>query len=83
MFDGYTYHYVRSQFRDGVISPQFGGDVKVTDKERTIIDSIKDMNMIAGLEEVITCITSVIGVDESKLMKYLEAYNSSFLVKII
>ena len=79
MFDGYTYHYVRSQFQDGVISPQFGGDVKVTDKERTIIDSIKDMNMIAGLEEVITCITSVIGVDESKLMKYLEAYNSSFL----
>ena len=28
---------------------------------------------------MITCITSVIEVDESKLMKYLEAYNSSFL----
>ncbi len=79
MFDGYTYHYVKSKFPDGVVSPQFGGNVRVTDKERTIIDSIKDMNMIAGLEEVITCITSVIGVDEVKLMKYLETYNNSFL----
>ena len=59
VFDGYTYHFVKSQMQQGVTSPQFGGGVKVTDKERTILDSIKDMNLIAGLEETITCISSV------------------------
>ncbi len=79
VFDGYTYHFVKSQMQQGVTSPQFGGGVKVTDKERTILDSIKDMNLIAGLEETITCISSVADVDEAKLLDYLEIYGNPFL----
>lgn len=79
VFDGYTYHFVKSQMQQGVTTPQFGGGVKVTDKERTILDSIKDMNLIAGLEETITCIGSVADVDEAKLLDYLEIYGNPFL----
>ena len=79
VFDGYTYHFVKSQMQQGVTSPQFGGGVKVTDKERTILDSVKDMNLIAGLEETITCISSVADVDEAKLLDYLEIYGNPFL----
>ena len=79
VFDGYTYHFVKSQMQQGVTTPQFGGGVKVTDKERTILDSIKDMNLIAGVEETITCISSVADVDEAKLLDYLEIYGNPFL----
>ena len=78
-FDGYTYHYVNPQIGEGVTAPEFSGGVKVTDKERTILDSIKDLNLIAGLEETIECVTSVRWVDEAKLLKYLEHYKNPFL----
>ena len=78
-FDGYTYHYVKSQMREGVDALQFSGGITVTDKERTIADSIRDLNLIAGLEEVLDCVTSVKGIDEGKLLKYLDKYDSAFL----
>lgn len=78
-FDGYTYHYVKGQMKEGIVFPEFGGGVKVTDKERTIADSIKDMNLIAGLEEVLACVASVNNIDEAKLLIYLSEYNSAFL----
>ena len=53
--------------------------MRITDKERTIVDSIKDINLIAGLEEVLSCIVAVNGIDESKMLKYLSAYDSAFL----
>ena len=82
-FDGYTYHYVKGQMKDGIISPEFGGGVKVTDKERTIIDSIKDMNLIAGLEEVLSCVISVANIDEEKMLNYLAQYDNTFLYQKI
>lgn len=78
-FDGYTYHFVKSQTDDGVVMPEFSGGIKVTDKERTIVDSIKDINKIAGLEEVIECVTSMVNINECRLLKYMEAYNNPFL----
>lgn len=66
-FDGYTYHYVKEQMKEGIVSPEFSGGVRVTDKERTIVDSIKDINLIAGLEEVLSCVVSVNSIDETKL----------------
>lgn len=78
-FDGYIYHYVKSNIESGIVFPEFAGGVRITDKERTIVDSIRDINLIAGLEEVLSCVTSVVSVDEIKLLKYLEEYNNSFL----
>jgi len=78
-FDGYTYHYVKAQIKDGIVSPEFGGGVRITDKERTIADSIKDLNLIAGLEEVISCVSSLNSIDEKKMLNYLAGYDSAFL----
>ena len=78
-FDGYTYHYVKGQMKEGIVSPEFGGGVRVTDKERTITDSIKDLNLIAGLEEVLSCVASVSSIDEAKMLKYLAGYDIGFL----
>ena len=41
-FDGYTYHFVKGQMKEGIVTPEFGGGVRVTDKERTIVDSIME-----------------------------------------
>ena len=82
-FDGYTYHYVKGQMKDGIISPEFGGGMRVTDKERTIIDSIKDLNLIAGLEEVLSCVMSMANIDEEKMSDYMVQYDSAFLYQKI
>ena len=82
-FDGYIYHYVKSQMREGVETLQFSGGISVTDKERTIADSIRDLNQIAGLEEVLACVTCIKGIDEGKCLKYLEKYDSAFLYQKI
>lgn len=82
-FDGYTYHYVNSKVKPGIVSPEFSGGINVTDRERTIIDSIKDINLIAGLEEVLACILSVNYVDENKMLKYLAEYDSGFIYQKI
>ena len=82
-FDGYTYHYVKEWMKEGIVSPEFGGGVRVTDKERTIIDSVKDLNLIAGLEEVLSCLISVKRVDEGKMLKYLAGYDNAFLYQKI
>lgn len=55
--------------------------MRVTDKERTIVDSIKDINLIAGLEEVLSCVVSVNSIDETKLLNYLAGYDSAFYIR--
>ena len=78
-FDGYNYHFIRAKITDGVYTPEYSGGIKITDKEQTMLDSIKDMNRIAGLEEVISCMTSFKLLDEEKILKYLRKYDSIFL----
>ena len=78
-FDGLTYRFVKPKICGGVDAPQLSGGVRVTDKERTIVDCIKDMDWIAGPEEVIANIESVKRVNEDRLMKYLEKYENHFL----
>jgi predicted transcriptional regulator of viral defense system len=82
-FAGYMYHYVKEQINEGVESPEFSGGVRVTDKERTLLDSVKDLNIIAGLEEVLSFTKSVNSVDEARMVKYLEMYNNAFLYRKI
>ncbi len=78
-FDGYVYHCICSKCNKGIESVNFSGGVRVTDKERTVIDSIKDMDKIAGLEEVTENIQSISRLDEQRLFAYLECYSNQFL----
>ena len=78
-FDGYTYHFVKSRLSEGIDSPAYSGGIRVTDKERSLIDCIKDFNKIAGLEELIAIINSISNISEEKLLYYLRLYDNQFL----
>lgn len=78
-FDGYTYHYVTSKDLEGVETPAFSGGIRVTNLERTLVDSVKDMDKIAGIEEVIQDISSMKRMQEKRVLKYLELLSNQFL----
>ena len=78
-FDGYTYKYIHAKTQDGVENVQFSGGVRVTDMEKTLVDSVKDMDRISGLEEVTAFIQSIRKLNEDKLCRYMAEYGSQFL----
>ena len=78
-FDGYTYCFVASKNSEGIEKPPYSGGVAVTNLERTIVDSIKDMDKISGIEEVVQNMESVHRMQENRLLKYLELYQNQFL----
>ena len=57
-YDGVNYHRVERKQDTEVIQQ---GNVKVTSIEQTVVDSIRDFEKIAGLEEVIRCLMLVPG----------------------
>lgn len=78
-FEGYNYCYVASKCDSGIEEVMYSGGIRVTTKERTVIDSIKDMDKIAGMEEVIADIDAITRLNEEKLIKFLEVYDNQFL----
>lgn len=78
-FDGYTYVHVREKIHSGTERIKYSGGIRITDLERTVIDSIKDMDRISGIEEVVSIIEMAEGLDPERLLKYLDEYGSQFL----
>lgn len=78
-FDGYTYRYVASKSSEGVEKPAFSGGIAVTNIERTVVDCVKDMDKIAGIEEVVKNIESVQWLQEKRVLKYLKLFQNQFL----
>ncbi|WP_417091157.1 type IV toxin-antitoxin system AbiEi family antitoxin domain-containing protein [Marvinbryantia sp.] len=78
-FDGYTYKYIPTKSQSGVEEVKYSGGVRVTDLERTLTDSIKDMDDISGIEEIISFIHSIRKLDEKKLCQYLNEYGRQCL----
>lgn len=72
-FDGKHYTRVISKTNEGVKTV---GKIRVTDIERTIVDSIKDFSKIGGTEELLRCLTMVTYASEDKLIEYLDIYNN-------
>lgn len=78
-FNNFTYNnihykYVASKISEGVIFAQNTIGVRLTDLERTVIDSIQDFNKIGGIEELINVLDEINFLEESKLLKYLQLY---------
>ena len=78
-FGGYTYCFVASKNPEGIETPPYSGGMTITNLERTIVDSIKDMDKISGIEEVVHNIESVHRMQEKRLIRYLELYHNQFL----
>jgi len=74
-FDGIFYKYVAPKINQGVIFATNTKNIRLTDIERTIIDSIYQLNKITGYEELRNAIEASSYLNEEKLLVYLEAYN--------
>lgn len=78
-FDNVSYKYISSRIIDGVGKAKNTQGVRITDLERTVLDSIKDYEKIGGLEELLNCLEGVHFLNEEKLKSYLEAYDTQAL----
>lgn len=75
-YDGVTYHRVERKPNIEVIQQ---GNVQVTSIEQTVVDSIRDYEKIAGLEEVIHCLLLVPGLKEERVLECLKRNKNGFL----
>lgn len=55
------------------------GNARVTSLEQTVVDSIRDFEKIAGLEEVVRCMLLIPGLDEQKVLECISRNNNGFL----
>jgi predicted transcriptional regulator of viral defense system len=76
-YDDVTYRYIAPRIPDGIAEEPDG--VRVTDMERTVLDSICDFEKIAGLEELLRCLELVPYLNEEKLLAYLSQYGKQIL----
>ncbi len=82
-YDGYTYKCIVTNHLEGVVRPPMTNGIKVSEIEKTLIDSLKDMDKIAGIEEVISSIELLPALDEKKLLEHLEKIGNQFLYQKI
>lgn len=75
-YDGVVYRRVERKPDTEVI---LQGNIRVTSVEQTVVDSIRDFEKIAGLEEVIRCMRLVPGLNEQKVLECLARNNNGFL----
>lgn len=75
-YNGVIYHRVERKPDIEVIQK---GNVRVTSIEQTVVDSIRDLEKIAGLEEVIRCLILVPGLNEEKMLACLNRNENGFL----
>lgn len=75
-YDGVVYRRVERKPDTEIIQH---GNIRVTSLEQTVVDSIRDFEKIAGLEEVIRCMMLVPGLNEHKVLKCLERNRNGFL----
>jgi predicted transcriptional regulator of viral defense system len=76
-YDDVVYRHIAPRVSIGVEEKPDG--VRVTDIERTVLDSINDFDKIAGLEELLRCLELIPLINEEKLLEYLERYGKQFL----
>jgi predicted transcriptional regulator of viral defense system len=78
-YDHVTYKYVASRMSEGILEAKNTTGVRITDMERTVVDSIRDFNKIGGFEELLNCLEGIQYLDENKLNRYLDIYNTQGL----
>lgn len=75
-YDGITYHRIERKTDVDVVMQ---GNMRVTSIEQTVIDSIRDYEKIAGLEEVLRCLMLVPSLNEQKILACLKRNRNRFL----
>jgi predicted transcriptional regulator of viral defense system len=76
-YDGISYRCLSGDIDHGVLERP--GGVRVSDIERTVLDSINDFERVGGLEELLRCLEMVPCLDAEKLLGYLAEYDTGYL----
>lgn len=76
-YDGYGFHYFPERIKEGVTQNE--NDIRITDYERTVLDSINDIEKAGGLSEFFKYLKMIPYLDEDKLITYLDKYDKQFL----
>lgn len=75
-YDGVSYEQTRNHQNVCTVKK---GNIRMTSIEQTVVDSIKDYEKIAGLEEVLRCIELIPSLNEKELLRCLANYDNGFL----
>lgn len=75
-YDGVVYRRIERRPDIEVIQQ---GNIRITSVEQTVVDSIRDFEKIAGLEEVIRCMMLVPGLNEQNVLECLARNSNGFL----
>ncbi len=78
-FMGNTYKYIKSSFYDGVENVKNIENIRITDLERTFIDSINSISKFIGIEEMIKITNAIDRLDSKRLVYYMDKYNKKVL----
>ena len=76
-FDGLSYRRFAPRIGAGIDTPS--RTVRVTDLERTVLDSINDVTKTGGLEELLISLDATPYLDPDKLTDYLDLYGKQAL----
>ncbi len=77
----YKYVTYVNKYDDGVEEHKDVSKIRVTNIERTILDCLDRPDLCSGLDEIYDAMGSIWSMDESKLLKYLNAYDKKILYK--
>lgn len=75
-FGSCRYCWMAAQNLEGITRQ---GMVRVTDREQTVLDGIRDFEKTGGLTELLQCLGRIQGIREEKLSEYLERSQNRFL----
>ena len=75
-YGGVTYHRIERKTDADMVMQ---GNMRVTSIEQTVVDSIRDYEKIAGLEEVLRCLMLVPSLNEQKILACLKRNCNGFL----
>lgn len=78
---GLDYAGVVVDYEDGVDNIVNCSLLRITDKERTLVDCIDRIDLCGGLDELKLAVYLYTGNDEEKLLKHLHHYNNGLLYK--
>lgn len=82
-YNDIEYVYTQSPFAGQIKTVDYGAKLRVTNKERTIVDCIANLKMSGGIEEVMNALEYMCKLDETRLKDCLNAYDNGFLITAI
>ncbi len=80
-FESTRYRYAGKGIDVGIIQYKLNPKIKVTDLERTVVDSLKNIEYTGGIHELDECLAICPVLDNQKLNNYLAKYDLQFLYK--